>query len=115
MPQLDYFCYFSQFIYLLISFIGVYVLSLTIVLPQLVAIVKLRQKLNSLVQLSSNLSKGDKDKEALLRIAREKLIRTNWHNRSKCTKMWIISSRMLQIAETMRLKKIDCYPIIQIV
>lgn len=111
MPQLDVFPYFSQFVYFLISFIAVYVLSLTIVLPQLVAILKIRQKLNSLVRLSSKLALADKD--TYIWMAEDKLITTNWYNRCKLTKMWILSARMQQIAEIMRLKKLDCYPMIQ--
>jgi hypothetical protein len=55
MPQLDSLTYCSQFIYLVISFIGVYQLTLGFIIPSVVAAQKLRQKLNTVALLENKL------------------------------------------------------------
>nr|BBE20973.1 ATP synthase F0 subunit 8 [Ulva ohnoi] len=48
MPQLDALTYFSQYIYLLITFSAVYYYVLYFIIPKIVSTLKIRQKLNSL-------------------------------------------------------------------
>jgi hypothetical protein len=48
MPQLDSLTYFSQYVYLVISFVAVYCFLLTFIVPKIVSTFKIRQKLNSL-------------------------------------------------------------------
>ena len=48
MPQLDALTYFSQYIYLLITFSAVYYYVLYFIIPKIVSALKIRQKLNSL-------------------------------------------------------------------
>nr|WVH39682.1 ATP synthase FO subunit 8 [Ulva dactylifera] len=47
MPQLDALTYFSQYIYLLITFSAVYYYVLYFIIPKIVSTLKIRQKLNS--------------------------------------------------------------------
>jgi Plant ATP synthase F0 len=47
MPQLDILSYFSQFIFLLISFLSIYYFVITFILPSTVTAAKLRAKFNS--------------------------------------------------------------------
>jgi hypothetical protein len=55
MPQLDSLTYSAQFVYLLISFIGVYILTLQWIIPSVSTTQKLRQKLNTVALLDSKL------------------------------------------------------------
>nr|YP_010003055.1 ATP synthase FO subunit 8 [Ulva sp. TM637]AZP40084.1 ATP synthase FO subunit 8 [Ulva sp. TM637] len=48
MPQLDALTYFSQYVYLLITFSAVYYYVLYFIIPKIVSTLKIRQKLNSL-------------------------------------------------------------------
>nr|YP_010437033.1 ATP synthase F0 subunit 8 [Ulva meridionalis]UTA96507.1 ATP synthase F0 subunit 8 [Ulva meridionalis]UTA96567.1 ATP synthase F0 subunit 8 [Ulva meridionalis]UTA96624.1 ATP synthase F0 subunit 8 [Ulva meridionalis]UTA96676.1 ATP synthase F0 subunit 8 [Ulva meridionalis]UTA96729.1 ATP synthase F0 subunit 8 [Ulva meridionalis] len=48
MPQLDALTYFSQYVYLLITFSAVYYYVLYFIIPKIVSALKIRQKLNSL-------------------------------------------------------------------
>nr|YP_009424205.1 ATP synthase F0 subunit 8 [Ulva flexuosa]AQS79870.1 ATP synthase F0 subunit 8 [Ulva flexuosa]ATP01429.1 ATP synthase FO subunit 8 [Ulva flexuosa] len=48
MPQLDALTYFSQYVYLLITFSAVYYYVLYFIIPKIVSTFKIRQKLNSL-------------------------------------------------------------------
>ena len=50
MPQLDALTYFSQYVYLLITFIAVYYFVLSFIIPKILCTFKIRQKLNSLNQ-----------------------------------------------------------------
>ncbi len=47
MPQLDILTYFSQFVYLLISFITIYYFVIVFIIPNTVTATKLRAKFNS--------------------------------------------------------------------
>nr|UCS09825.1 ATP synthase F0 subunit 8 [Percursaria percursa] len=48
MPQLDALTYFSQYVYLLITFGAIYYYVLNFIIPKIVGTFKIRQKLNSL-------------------------------------------------------------------
>ena len=48
MPQLDALTYFSQYVYLFITFSAVYYYVLYFIIPKIVSTLKIRQKLNSL-------------------------------------------------------------------
>nr|YP_010021477.1 ATP synthase FO subunit 8 [Ulva gigantea]QOL10318.1 ATP synthase FO subunit 8 [Ulva gigantea] len=48
MPQLDALTYFSQYVYLLVTFSAVYYYVLYFIIPKIVSALKIRQKLNSL-------------------------------------------------------------------
>nr|YP_009560609.1 ATP synthase FO subunit 8 [Ulva compressa]ARO34882.1 ATP synthase FO subunit 8 [Ulva compressa]ATP01474.1 ATP synthase FO subunit 8 [Ulva compressa]AZP40163.1 ATP synthase FO subunit 8 [Ulva compressa]AZT79216.1 ATP synthase FO subunit 8 [Ulva compressa]QDF43120.1 ATP synthase F0 subunit 8 [Ulva compressa] len=57
MPQLDSLTYFSQYVYLLVTFSAVYYYVLYFIIPKIVSTLKIRQKLNSL-----NLSQAESHK-----------------------------------------------------
>nr|AKF33559.1 ATP synthase FO subunit 8 [Ulva sp. UNA00071828] len=54
MPQLDALTYFSQYVYLLITFSAVYYYVLYFIIPKIVSALKIRQKLNSLTVQTDN-------------------------------------------------------------
>ena len=53
MPQLDALTYFSQYVYLLITFIAVHYFVLSFIIPKTLATLKIRQKLNSLSEIGT--------------------------------------------------------------
>lgn len=54
MPQLDTLSYFPQFIFLLISFLSIYYLVVTFILPNTISAGKLRAKFNSQSEKNSD-------------------------------------------------------------
>ena len=64
MPQLDKVTFFSQFLWLVIVYIGFYLLLLKSFLPKLGRILKVRQKKVSLSQQGSNVLLQEKEKVA---------------------------------------------------
>ena len=58
MPQLDALTYFSQYIYLLITFSAVYYYVLYFIIPKIVSALKIRQKLNSLTESQAGNNKN---------------------------------------------------------
>lgn len=110
MPQLDVLTYGSQFIYLVISFVAVYILTLHLIIPSLVAVQKLRQKLNTVV--NSLNEKLNHSAEALspnfdsdLHYAYEDLAKENLSHYAKPLKPWLMCKRMAQICEAQYEKK----------
>nr|YP_010021529.1 ATP synthase FO subunit 8 [Ulva sp. A AF-2021]QOL10370.1 ATP synthase FO subunit 8 [Ulva sp. A AF-2021] len=59
MPQLDALTYFSQYVYLLITFSAVYYYVLYFIIPKIVSTLKIRQKLNSLTISQAGSYKND--------------------------------------------------------
>lgn len=59
MPQLDALTYFSQYVYLLITFSAVYYYVLYFIIPKIVSTLKIRQKLNSLTVSQAGSYKND--------------------------------------------------------
>ena len=108
MPQLDALTYFTQYIYLYISFVAAYAFVLNSIIPKVVSAQKLRQKLNSVAVVSSKLSQGDSPHNATLYTAHENLLSANWYANAKLSKTWPTCARMLQIGQTLRLKKLFC-------
>jgi len=77
MPQLDALTYFSQYVYLFITFSAVYYYVLHFIIPKIVSTLKIRQKLNSLnlsqaesykntAGFGFNQQRGDSDSTQLL-------------------------------------------------
>ena len=117
MPQLDALTYFSQFVYLLITFVGCYVFVLVTIIPKVVGLLKLRQKLNTIAQVTSKLTTHCKpigDEGALIS-AHQELNTSNWYARgtSGFSKTWPQCAAMLQIGQTLRLKKLFCTAILK--
>lgn len=108
MPQLDALTYFSQFVYLLISFAAVYAFALNFIIPKVVAALKLRQKLNSIAQVTSKLAHSDEQHNATLYGTHENLLTSNWYACAKLSKTWPTCARILQMGNTLRLKKLFC-------
>ena len=109
MPQLDSLTYFSQYTFLLISFVGTYALVLTFVIPNLVALLKLRQKLNSLSSLTSSLhdasqSYADRHLDAGLS---ERLASESWYAgvQKSSRRNWSHTGTLMQFTACVRLKK----------
>ena len=108
MPQLDALTYFSQFIYLLISFAAVYALTLNTILPSVVSATKLRQKLNSIARVGGKLAFSNAPDNASLSAQYDSLLSSNWYAGAKMSKSWPNCARMLQMGQTLRLKKLFC-------
>nr|AML80550.1 ATP synthase F0 subunit 8 [Ulva prolifera] len=75
MPQLDALTYFSQYVYLLITFCAVYYYVLYFIIPKVVSTFKIRQKLNSLTvgqaesgRTAAQSQRGDTDSTQLVDI-----------------------------------------------
>ena len=110
MPQLDALTYFSQYVYLLISFVGTYVLVTTFVIPNLVALLKLRQKLNSLTSLTGSLTGGS------VSVAEtcapddyaERLASESWYGdvQKGSQRVWPHAGSLMQLTACARLKKL---------
>ena len=126
MPQLDALTYISQFVYLCITFGLSYTFALNFVIPRLVSILKLRQKLNTIAQVSYKLDRSERnDHESLPRgnattvsgfqqqafsvhDVVQDLGQRKWYARSQRSKLWPISASALVIMSTLKLKKILC-------
>ena len=106
MPQLDVLTYFSQFVYLLISFIAVYMFLLNTVIPKIVSAQKLRQKVNSVSRLTEKLNDAFLHGDPYHSV--ESLRSSKWHDSTKPSAAWLISARALQIATTLGFKKRLC-------
>nr|YP_010021554.1 ATP synthase FO subunit 8 [Ulva rigida]QOL10395.1 ATP synthase FO subunit 8 [Ulva rigida] len=76
MPQLDALTYFSQYVYLFITFSAVYYYVLHFIIPKIVSTLKIRQKLNSFnlsqaesyTNTATNFERGDSDSTQLLEV-----------------------------------------------
>lgn len=64
MPQLDALTYFSQYVYLLITFSAVYYYVLNFIIPKIVGTFKIRQKLNSLNRNQTEDSKNSAQQQS---------------------------------------------------
>jgi hypothetical protein len=112
MPQLDVLTYFSQFVYLLISFIAVYVFIHSTVIPKIVSAQKLRQKVNSVSRLTAKLN------AAPVPISYGLIVGTNhsvddlrsskWYSSTSPRAAWPTCARALQIAAAQSIKKRFC-------
>ena len=107
MPQLDALTYFSQFVYLLISFIAVYLFVLNTVIPKVHSALKLRQKVNTVARLTKTL-------ESILPVDDcggpfvRSLRSSKWCDSTKYDVVRPSSARALQMATTLILKKQQC-------
>nr|WVH39719.1 ATP synthase FO subunit 8 [Ulva taeniata] len=63
MPQLDALTYFSQYIYLLVTFSAVYYYVLYFIIPKIVSTFKIRQKLNSLTVKAGSYKNGTQQQQ----------------------------------------------------
>ena len=106
MPQLDTLTYFSQFIYLLISFIAVYVFLLNTVIPKIVSAQKLRQKMNSVSSLTAKLHAAAHAGDPTHSV--KSLRSSKWYDSTTPSVTWHVSARALQIAATLGFKKRLC-------
>jgi hypothetical protein len=106
MPQLDALTYFSQFIYLLISFIAVYIFILNTIIPKIVSAQKIRQKVNSVANLNSKLNAAYLSGGPCHSV--KSLRSSKWYDSTKPCGAWITSARALQIATTLGFKKRLC-------
>lgn len=109
MPQLDALTYGSQFVYLVLSFVAVYVLTVRFIIPELVAVQKLRQKLNTVANLTSKLHRGAEAfvpvVEDDLYYAYKRLAGENLSHYAKPQKPWLMSKRMAQVCQAQIEKK----------
>jgi len=109
MPQLDVLTYGSQFIYLVISFVAVYMLTLRLIIPSLVAVQKLRQKLNTVASLTSKLNRSSEAFSPVfdddLYYAYIGLANENLSHYAKPQKPWLMCKRMAQICQAQYQKK----------
>lgn len=105
MPQLDSQTYFSQFVYLIISFVAVYILILNFILPRVVAVQKMRQKLNSIATAVAKLDRAASDE---LGHPVEVLRSAKWQSAAKLAEKWPSSARSLQIQRALTFKKSLC-------
>lgn len=125
MPQLDSLTYFSQYVYLLITFVAVYVFVLNFIIPKVASTLKLRQKLNSINLLTVKLqhspglrfqtqTDAQAPANAALFAQYGDLLAANWkvaasiHESSEQgqqTANWLVSTRALQLSDALKLKK----------
>ena len=110
MPQLDALTYFSQYVYLLISFIGTYVLVTTFVVPNLVSLLKLRQKLNSLSSLAETLKDASAPGTEVRTLDGyvDRLASESWYDdvQKSSRRAWSHAGSLMQLTACMRLKKL---------
>lgn len=109
MPQLDTLTYFSQYAYLMISFLGTYVLTLNFILPGLTALTKLRQKLNSLSTLASDLdAPGDGSQGPTEAVPTSRLAAGSWYDavQKSSRRPWPMSCATMMVAATVRTRKL---------
>lgn len=117
MPQLDTLTYFSQWWYLLLCFGAAQMITLGAI-TQVVAAQKLRQKLNSLADLTAKLDRSDACDPVLavgffnphthLENTVESLQSSKWQGSVKPGSQWPMSARALQICHTLSFKKRFC-------
>lgn len=117
MPQLDALTYFSQWVYLLLTFVGCYIFVLVTIIPKVVGLLKLRQKLNTIAQVTSKLTchYNPACDIGALSSAHQELNTSNWYARatSGVNKTWPQCAAMLQLGQTLRLKKLFCIAILK--
>lgn len=117
MPQLDALTYLTQYVFLLITFVGTYFFVLSFIIPKTLCAFKVRQKLNSL-NVDVDLVNANKESASIF-LQYNELINSNW--RVETAKIgpallrsrWLISARALQLAQVMRLKKLLCTHTVQ--
>lgn len=102
MPQLDTLTYGSQYVYLVISFLAVYVFTVQFIIPLLVAIQKLRQKLNTVASLNSKLQRKTQAFSECNELFQsyESLACDNMSHYAKPRKPWLTTMRMAQLCQT---------------
>lgn len=106
MPQLDVLTYFSQFIYLLISIIAVYVCIHTTVIPKIVTAQKLRTKVNSVAYLTAHNTQAVVDTPAYDNVS--ELRSSKWFGSTHGVPAWPRSARMQQYLAAQGFKKRLC-------
>ena len=117
MPQLDTLTYLTQYVFLLITFVGTYFFVLSFIIPKTLCAFKIRQKLNSL-NVDVDLANASNDSTSTF-LQYNELICRNW--RIETAKIapsllgspWLVSARALQLTQVMRLKKLLCTHMVQ--
>ena len=135
MPQLDTLTYFTQYVYLLITFVAVYFFVLSFIIPKTLCSLKVRQKLNSLNSINpadstkkvraihSNEKSALNSESIIIFLQYNDLLNNNWAAETAKTgqetesllklSRWLISVRALQLAQVVRLKKLLCEHTVQ--
>lgn len=121
MPQLDLLTYFHQYVYLIITFVAVYLFVLSFIIPKIVSALKIRRKLNSLNLLSSKLNPSVLvEQQKISKITNplfghyDHLLTHNWKTvLAKRKKDWLDSTRALQLCQTLKLKKLFAHNIVR--
>jgi len=117
MPQLDTLTYLTQYVFLLITFVGTYFFVLTFIIPNTLSAFKVRHKLNSLNIEVGLVDVSQKPTNTFLQY--NELINSNWRietakiSPSFLGSRWLISTRALQLAQVIRFKKQLCIHLIQ--
>jgi Plant ATP synthase F0 len=117
MPQLDTLTYLTQYVFLLITFVGTYFFVLSFIIPKTLCAFKVRQKLNS---LNAEVDLIDASKKSMNTFVQyNELINSNWRietakiGSSRLSSRWLVSARALQLALVIRLKKLLCTHTVQ--
>ena len=117
MPQLDTLTYLTQYVFLLITFVGTYFFVLSFIIPKTLCAFKIRQKLNSL-NVEVDLIDASKQSTSTF-LQYNELINSNWRvetakiSPSLLGGRWLASARALQLTQVMRLKKLLCTHTVQ--
>jgi hypothetical protein len=117
MPQLDTLTYLTQYVFLLITFVGTYFFVLSFIIPKTLCAFKIRQKLNSL-NIEVDLIDASKQSTSTF-LQYNELINSNWRvetakiSRSLLGGGWLASARALQLTQIIRLKKLLCTHTVQ--
>ena len=107
MPQLDSLTYFSQYIYLLISYVAVYVFAINVIIPKIVSAQKIRQKLNSIALATQKLEQVSLDDNQWQTV--DGLRSSKWQGSAKLGAKWPVGARALQMYQTLEFKKRLCF------
>lgn len=117
MPQLDTLTYLTQYVFLLVTFVGTYFFVLSFIIPKTLCAFKIRQKLNSL-NIEVDLIDTSKQSTSTF-LQYNELINSNWRvetakiSPSLLGGQWLASARALQLTQIIRLKKLLCTHTVQ--
>lgn len=116
MPQLDALTYFSQYIWLIVTFGTTYAFVIHFIIPSLASTLKLRAKLNS----SNTLKPKGSSTDTIVDLMEYKIAQSNWsnaipvHSQSLVkTGHWLQSIAALQEVECLLAKKKLCLTLLK--
>jgi len=112
MPQLDVLTYFTQFFYLLISFLTTYLYANLKILPSVVSVFKLRQKLNSIAFATSKLEHSAFSVRPVT-AAQSSLLKSYFYECSKQYRSWLESALTSQLSHALKRQKLLSIPSIR--